>query len=219
MSPSAAESLETLHRDAAACRRCALWQNATQTVFGEGAPDAELVFVGEQPGDQEDRQGRPFVGPAGIIFDKALDEAGIDRARTYVTNAVKHFKNEPRGKRRIHMKPNVSEIKICRWWLEQEIALLHPKLTIALGATAAYSLFGKTIGIRATRGTILQSELAGPAFVTVHPSSLLRQPDASSRRREYRDFVADLQRLRQIWQARSSHSVAAAPFSAGRVRS
>jgi DNA polymerase len=215
---SPVESLETLHRDAIACRRCALWQNATQTIFGEGPDSAELVFVGEQPGDQEDREGRPFVGPAGTIFNRALAEAGIDRTRAYVTNAVKHFKNEPRGKRRIHQKPNVSEVKTCRWWLEREIGLLHPTLTVALGATAAYSLFGKSIAIRASRRMVLQSALAGPVFVTVHPSSLLRQTDAAARRREYGEFVGDLRRLKEIWQDEQRPAAQPDPTLAGRSR-
>ena len=198
MNSSAAKGLTLLHREAMVCQKCELWRNATQAVFGAGPPDATLVFVGEQPGDREDLDGRPFVGPAGAIFDRALGEAGIDRARAYVTNAVKHFKNEPRGKRRIHMRPNVSEIKICRWWLEREIAFLRPRLTVALGATAAYSLFGKTTGVRANRGMILRSEFAGPVFVTVHPSSLLRQKDAAARQRDYADFIADLRHLKKI---------------------
>jgi DNA polymerase len=160
-------------------------------VFGEGGAHAGIVFVGEQPGDQEDRQGRPFVGPAGKVFDRALAEAGIERKDAYVTNAVKHFKFEPRGKKRLHKRPDRSEIEACRWWLRAEIALIRPKLIVALGATAARALTGKPVVIGKVRGTPL--ELMGhKGFVTVHPSYLLRIPDAAARRVEYKKFVADL---------------------------
>jgi len=188
---SGASSLAELRREAADCRRCPLYRNATQTVFGEGAAHAAIVFVGEQPGDQEDRQGKPFVGPAGKIFDRALVEAGIERKDTYVTNAVKHFKFEPRGKKRLHKRPDRSEIEACRWWLTAEIALIRPKVIVALGATAARALSGKALTIGKLRGQPL--ELMGhKGFVTVHPSYLLRMPDQAARRLEYRKFVADL---------------------------
>jgi DNA polymerase len=188
---SDASTLAQLRREAAGCRRCSLYRNATQTVFGEGAAHAAIVFVGEQPGDQEDRQGKPFVGPAGKIFDRALAEAGIERRDTYVTNAVKHFKFEPRGKKRLHKRPDLGEIEACRWWLKAEIALIHPKLIVALGATAARALSGKALVISKLRGTPL--DLMGhKGFITVHPSYLLRVPDQAARRLEYRKFVADL---------------------------
>jgi uracil-DNA glycosylase family protein len=188
-------SLSGLKAEAADCRRCPLYRNATQTVFGEGPARASVMFVGEQPGDQEDLQGRPFVGPAGKLFDKALAEAGIDRARVYVTNGVKHFKNEPRGKRRLHKKPNTSEIDACRWWLDREFALIRPRLTVAMGATAARAVMGRAITISQVRGQLLPLPNGGMAFVTVHPSFLLRMPDPEVRRREYVRFVADLRQI------------------------
>ena len=181
-----------LRDEAAHCTRCSLYKHATQTVFGEGPVDADLVFVGEQPGDQEDRAGQPFVGPAGQVFDRALAEAGIDRARVYITNAVKHFKYELRGKRRIHSKPDAGEITACRWWIEQELALVRPKVTVALGATAARSLFGKTMTIGRERGRAHDLPDIGEAWITVHPSYLLRLPDETARRDEFAKFVADL---------------------------
>ena len=188
---SGASSLAELRREAADCRRCPLYRNATQTVFGEGVAHAAIVFVGEQPGDQEDLKGKPFVGPAGRIFDRALTEAGIERKEVYVTNAVKHFKFEPRGKKRLHKRPDLSEIEACRWWLKAEIALIRPKVVVALGATAARALSGKALTIGKLRGQAL--ELMGhKGFVTVHPSYLLRVPDPAARRLEYRKFVADL---------------------------
>ncbi|PWG02978.1 UdgX family uracil-DNA binding protein [Sphingosinicella humi] len=180
---------EALVAEARSCTRCDLYKCGTQTVFGEGPLDARLLFVGEQPGDQEDLAGRPFVGPAGGVFDKALADAGVDRAATYVTNAVKHFKFERRGKRRIHSKPDGPEITACRWWLEQELALIRPPITVALGATAARSLFGKAVTISATRGKPHALE-AGETWVTVHPSFLLRVRD--NREEEYARFVEDL---------------------------
>lgn len=182
-----------LREEALGCTRCPLHCDATQTVFGEGPIDADLVFVGEQPGDQEDLAGRPFVGPAGQVFDRALTAAGIDRTRVYVTNAVKHFKFEPRGKRRIHARPDTGEITACRWWIEQERALIKPRLTVALGATAARSLLGRTVTISRERGRAfaLPGD-EGMAFITVHPSFLLRLPDESARAVEYERFVADL---------------------------
>jgi len=188
---------EGLLADARKCTRCELYEHATQTVFGEGPLDVDILFVGEQPGDQEDLAGRPFVGPAGKLFDTLLDEAGIDRTRTYVTNAVKHFKFVPRGKRRLHSKPDGGEIAACRWWLEQERELIHPPLTVALGATAARSLFGKVVTITKLRGAPQTLADGSECWVTVHPSSLLRAPDEQARREGRRAFVADLKRIRK----------------------
>jgi len=190
---NAGKSWAAVHEEARHCTRCHLYKHATQTVFGEGPLDARIVFVGEQPGDQEDLAGRPFVGPAGQLFDRALAEAGVDRARTYVTNAVKHFKFERRGKRRIHEKPGAGEISACRWWLQQELALIRPPLIVALGATAARSLFGKAVTISALRGQGHQLAEGGEAWVTVHPSFLLRVRD--DKEAEYGRFVADLERI------------------------
>ena len=181
-----------LRDEAAGCTRCPLYKPATQTVFGEGPVDAALMFVGEQPGDQEDIAGRPFVGPAGQMFDRALAAAGVDRARVYVTNAVKHFKFEQRGKRRIHSKPGTGEIDACRWWVEQERLLVRPKVTVALGATAARSLLGRTVTISRERGQAIVLPDGGEAWVTVHPSYLLRLPDAAAAEAEYARFVEDL---------------------------
>ena len=181
-----------LRDEAMHCRRCDLYKHATQTVFGEGPVDADLVFVGEQPGDQEDLAGKPFVGPAGQMFDRALAEAGIDRARVYVSNAVKHFKFEQRGKRRIHSKPDAGEITACRWWIEQELALVRPRVTVALGATAARSLFGKVMTIGRERGRPHDLPGGGEGWITVHPSFLLRLPDENARREEFAKFVDDL---------------------------
>ena len=185
-----------LKNDAGDCTRCHLYKCATQTVFGEGPANATIMFVGEQPGDREDLAGRPFVGPAGQLFDAALEEAGIDRARTYVTNAVKHFKFQQRGKRRLHSKPDAGEIKACRWWLEQELELIRPPLTVALGATAARSLFGKVVTIGELRGEPHQLADGSECWVTVHPSSLLRAPDEEARREGRKMFVADLKKIR-----------------------
>ena len=196
--PGHNDALGALREEAKGCRRCPLYAPATQTVFGEGLSTADLVFVGEQPGDKEDLLGKPFVGPAGAMFDRALAAAGIDRTRAYVTNAVKHFKFVPRGKRRIHAKPNVGEIDACRWWIEQELGVLRPKLTVALGATAIRSLTGKSASVLSVRGTVLHSALAGPVFVTVHPSFLLRLPDQATQDAEYERFVADLSAIRAI---------------------
>ena len=188
-------------RDAADCTRCDLYKCATQTVFGEGPLDCSILFVGEQPGDQEDLAGRPFVGPAGQLFDAALEEAGIDRRRTYVTNAVKHFKFQLRGKRRLHSKPDGGEIKACRWWLEQELDLIRPPVTVALGATAARSLFGKVVTITSLRGKAQQLADGSECWVTVHPSALLRAPDEEARREGRKMFVADLKRIRKRAEA------------------
>jgi DNA polymerase len=190
-------SWAALRDEAAHCTRCDLYKCATQTVFGEGPLDARIIFVGEQPGDQEDLAGRPFVGPAGEIFDAALAEAGIDRAETYVTNAVKHFKFVLRGKRRIHQKPDTGEIDACRWWQEQERGLIRPALTVALGATAARSLTGKTVTISRVRDAPLTLADGSECWVTVHPSFLLRLPDAEARRTERARFVDDLKRIRK----------------------
>ncbi|MFD1034020.1 UdgX family uracil-DNA binding protein [Sphingomonas hankookensis] len=181
-----------LREEAAGCQRCPLWKPATQTVFGEGPVDAAMMVVGEQPGDQEDLAGRPFVGPAGQVFDRAMEQAGIDRSRVYVTNAVKHFKFEPRGKRRIHAKPGVGEIDACRWWIEQERGILRPRMTVALGATAARSLTGKTVTISRERGRVLTLSDGSAAWITVHPSYLLRLPDKTQADEEFARFVEDL---------------------------
>jgi uracil-DNA glycosylase family protein len=183
--------LNSLRTDAADCRACPLWKNATQTVFGEGPASAEIMFVGEQPGDREDIAGKPFVGPAGQLLDRALEEAGIERDKTYVTNAVKHFKFVPRGKRRLHQKPNTSEIKACRQWFEKERAIIKPKLIVALGATAVYSVFGKTLPIGKNRGKVIDLANNMHGLITVHPSFLLRVlPE--DREREYGAFLRDL---------------------------
>ena len=186
--------LHELRREIAACRRCPLHGPATQAVCGEGPTDARIMFVGEQPGDQEDLAGKPFVGPAGQVFDRALTEAGLDRDEVYVTNAVKHFKYEPRGKRRIHKKPNSSEVSACRWWLEREIATLRPKLIVALGGTAANALAQRSVSVTRERGPMAFGALRG--FVTVHPSFLLRLPTDQRKKEEYTNFVADLRRIR-----------------------
>lgn len=188
-----AGTLEALRAEAMDCRACPLWAPATQTVFGEGPKDATVVFVGEQPGDQEDLAGQPFVGPAGQMLDRALAEAGLDRRKAYVTNAVKHFKFVPRGKRRIHSRPDGAEIRACRPWVERELELIKPSLVVALGATAVQSLFGKAMPIGANRGRLLDFREAGPqALITVHPSYLLRLPDEAAKRAEYARFVEDL---------------------------
>ena len=192
-----ATTIEALRTAAAGCKRCPLYLPATQTVFGEGSPDARLVFVGEQPGDSEDLAGRPFIGPAGQVFDRALAAAGIDRARAYVTNAVKHFKFEQRGKRRIHSKPGISEIDACRWWVDHERALIRPAVTVALGATAARSLTGKTVTISRERGRALTLADGTEAWITVHPSFLLRIEDRAAADVEFDRFVADLIAVRE----------------------
>jgi DNA polymerase len=184
--------LEELRAEAAGCRNCPLWAPATQTVFGEGPEHAGVVFVGEQPGDSEDLQGRPFVGPAGRLFDRAMEEAGLDRGKVYVTNAVKHFKFEPRGKRRIHQKPNAGEIRACRPWLTGELATIRPKLVVALGATAVQSLIGKATSLRSVRGQVLKTDNDAEMMATVHPSYLLRVPDEALRASEYAKFLDDL---------------------------
>jgi DNA polymerase len=186
-----------LKNEAADCTRCHLYKYATQTVFGEGPTDAMILFVGEQPGDQEDLTGRPFVGPAGRLFDASLEEAGIDRKRVYVTNAVKHFKFQQRGKRRLHSRPGGGEIKACRWWLQHELELIRPPLTVALGATAARSLFGKIVTIGKLRGEPQSLADGSECWVTMHPSALLRAPDEDARREGLRQFVADLRQIKK----------------------
>ena len=190
--PPAARSVEELRQAAATCRACDLWQDATQTVFGEGPAKARLMMVGEQPGDQEDKQGHPFVGPAGRILEQALDEAGIDRRQVYVTNAVKHFRFTRRGKRRLHEKPNAAQIRACRPWLEAEIAVVRPSLIVLLGATAAQAVMGPTFRVTTGRGVVLNSPLGIPVLATVHPSSILRATDSESRDAAMSSFIADL---------------------------
>lgn len=185
-------TLDHLRDEAATCRACHLWKDATQTVFGEGPAHAPIMMVGEQPGDKEDLAGKPFVGPAGQILDRALKEAGIDRSTVYITNAVKHFKFVPRGKIRLHQKPNTSEIRACRQWYERELATVKPALVVAMGATAAQSVFGKITPINKTRGRLIDLDADAKALVTVHPSYLLRLPDADAKAKEYGRFVEDL---------------------------
>jgi uracil-DNA glycosylase family protein len=190
--PPATSSLAEVREAARACTACHLYKRATQTVFGEGPKRAPIMLVGEQPGDYEDAAGKPFVGPAGKILDRALAEAGINRDEVYVTNAVKHFKWEPRGKRRIHQKPNSREVAACRPWMEAEMRLVKPKLVVCLGSTAGQAFFGSSFRVTRERGKVLSSKLAPKVVATVHPSSLLRQPDEVSRDREYAHFVVDL---------------------------
>src|SRR5215210_7655841 len=190
-------SLPAVREIAKGCKACDLYKRGTQTVFGEGPRRADIMMVGEQPGDAEDVAGQPFVGPAGKLLDRALEEAGIDRSRVYLTNVVKHFKWEPRGKRRIHAKPNAAEIKACRPWLETEIALVRPRVLVCLGATAAQSLLGRGFRVSQQRGTFVESSLAQKVIATVHPSSILRAPDEDARREEMRQFVTDLQTIRR----------------------
>ena len=189
-------SWEALLDEARGCTRCDLYKFGTQTVFGEGPLDASIMFVGEQPGDQEDIAGRPFVGPAGALFDAALEKAGIDRSAVYVTNAVKHFKFVQRGKRRIHNKPDAGEISACRWWIEHERELIRPPVTVALGATAARSLIGKVVTISKVRGEPLQLEDGGECWVTAHPSSILRAPNEGARREGKHLFLRDLKLIK-----------------------
>ena len=190
--PPETSSLTEVRKAASNCTACHLYKRATQTVFGEGPKRAPIMLMGEQPGDFEDVAGKPFVGPAGKILDRALAEAGINRDEVYVTNAVKHFKWEPRGKRRIHRKPNSREIAACRPWLEAELRLIKPKLLVCLGSTAGQTIFGPSFRVTRERGKVLSSKLAPKVVTTVHPSSLLRQPDEMSRDREYARFVVDL---------------------------
>ena len=189
--------LDRLRAAAAGCHGCDLWAQATQTVFGEGAAGADVMLVGEQPGDAEDLAGRPFVGPAGRLLDQALAEAGIDRDRAYVTNAVKHFKWVRRGKVRLHQKPTAAEVHACRPWLEAELAVVRPRVLVCLGATAAQALLGPSFRVTRQRGELLDSDLAPKVLATVHPSSILRAPDAEARELAYKGFVADLVRVAQ----------------------
>jgi DNA polymerase len=185
-------SLPKVRLAAKSCRNCDLWKHATQTVFGEGPERAQIMLVGEQPGNEEDLAGHPFVGPSGKLLDRALEEAGIDRRLVYVTNVVKHFKWEPRGKRRIHKKPRQSEINACRPWIEDELAIVKPKALVCLGSTAAQALLGRNFRVTMQRGTPVPSPLAPVVLATVHPSAILRAPDEDTRHEEYRRFVADL---------------------------
>jgi len=190
-------TLSELKRAASGCRACDLWKNATQTVFGEGKSPAKVMLVGEQPGDQEDRAGRPFVGPAGRLLDQALEEAGIDRSEVYVTNVVKHFKWSPaeRGKKRIHKKPRYSEIQACRPWLDAELEVVKPRVLVCLGASAAQALLGKDFRVTRERGRLIESSLAQHVIATVHPSSILRAQDDESRHSQMKAFVDDLKRV------------------------
>jgi uracil-DNA glycosylase len=184
--------LDELREASATCRGCDIYINATQTVFGEGSPHPMVMFVGEQPGDEEDVKGHPFVGPAGRLLDKALEDAGIPRDETYVTNAVKHFKWKPRGKRRLHERPRAGEVNACRPWLDAEIEVIKPRILVFLGATAAQALLGRSFRVTQMRGNWIESDLAENVLATVHPSSILRAPDAESREQQYLQFVSDL---------------------------
>ncbi|MEA2431303.1 MAG: uracil-DNA glycosylase [Thermoleophilaceae bacterium] len=190
-------SLKALREAAVACRGCHLWRHATQTVFGEGAAGARVMLVGEQPGDREDREGHPFVGPAGRELDRALEEAGIDRGAAYVTNVVKHFKFQERGKRRIHATPKKFEVDACRPWLDEELRVVKPEALVVLGATAGKALFGSKFTIRDSRGRPLDSELAPLVVATIHPSAILRAPDDEARQREREGLAADLRLVAQ----------------------
>jgi len=198
---AAPTTLEAIGADIDRCRRCDLWRDATQGVAGEGRGRARLMFVGEQPGDQEDLAGRPFIGPAGQMFDRALADAGVARAETYVTNAVKHFKHEPRGKRRIHQTPNPGEVTACRWWLDAERRLVGPRVIVALGATATLAVLGRNVPIGASRGQAFQLPDQAQAVVTYHPSYLLRLPDAAAKAAAYAMFVHDLKFARTLAEA------------------
>ena len=191
-------TLPNLKKAAAACTACPLWKTGTQTVFGEGKQSAKVIFVGEQPGNDEDLAGKPFVGPAGKLLDRCLEEAGISRDDVYVTNAVKHFKWEPKGKRRIHKKPNAREIAACRPWLDAEIDLLKPTVVVCLGATAAQALLGKNFRVTQQRGQLIESDVAENVIATVHPSSILRAPDDETRRVERQRFVEDLKKVAKL---------------------
>jgi uracil-DNA glycosylase family protein len=188
-------SLSVLRSAAKHCEACPLYRNATQTVFGEGPRDARIVFLGEQPGDEEDREGRPFIGPAGRLLDRALAEAGVDRTQCYVTNAVKHFKWEPRGKRRLHQKPNSLEIAACRPWWQAELALLKPQFLVCLGGTAARAVFGREVKVMRERGKLVATPWAEQTLITIHPSALLRAPDPDAREQGFALFVRELTSL------------------------
>lgn len=191
-------AIDRLQDAAAACQACDLWKSGTQRVFGDGSRQARIIFIGEQPGDEEDVQGKPFVGPAGRLLDRALVDAGIDRRDVYVTNVVKHFKWEPRGKKRIHKKPNGREIRACRPWLDAEVSALDPYVIVCLGATAAQALLGSKFLVSRRRGEFIEAPGGATLFATVHPSSILRAPDSETRRLEYARFVEDL-RLLEAW--------------------
>lgn len=193
-------ALRDVAAEAVSCRRCPLWRDATHLVFGEGSASATLILVGEQPGDREDKAGRVFVGPAGQILDRALAAAGIDRALVYITNAVKHFKHEQRGKRRIHMKPNAGEVRQCRWWLEQELALVRPRLVVALGVTAAQALLGRSVVLSRERGRLLPFPDGLQGMVTTHPSAVLRAREDEARERMLDALVADLRQAAALAQ-------------------
>ena len=197
-------TLEQLRAAAAHCKACDLWKTGTQTVFGEGSSTAEVMFVGEQPGDREDLAGRPFVGPAGMLLDRALQEAGIERDQVYVTNVVKHFKwvRDERGKRRIHKKPNAAEIKACRFWLEAELKVIKPRVLVCLGATAAQALLGKNFSVTRQRGELVKSPLTPYVLATVHPSSLLRMPEEKDRHAAMARFVEDLRKVALLINSR-----------------
>jgi len=194
-------TIEKLQKAARDCRACPLWRTGTQTVFGEGSRHAKVIFVGEQPGNDEDLAGKPFVGPAGKLLDKALVAAGIDRDEVYVTNAVKHFKWEPKGRRRLHKKPNGREIAACRPWLEAELEVLQPQVLVCLGATAAQALLGKDFRVSQRRGEFLESPLARHVVATVHPSSILRAPDDETRHSEMDRFIDDLKKVAKVIHA------------------
>ncbi len=195
------KSLSALHDAEAACTRCPLYRNATQVIAGEGPRHAQVMLVGEQPGDQEDRQGHPFVGPAGRILDRAIVDAGIERKQVFITNAVKHFKFEPRGKRRLHKKPSTSEIDACRWWLNLERGIVRPRVVVAMGATAVRGVLGRPASISSLRGEVLRGDRDSQVIVTIHPSFVLRQQDDDSRDREYEGLVADLRRCAKLLAA------------------
>jgi len=198
-------SIRGLREDAADCKACNLWKTGTQTVFGEGKQTSTVMFIGEQPGDKEDLSGRPFVGPAGALLDRALEEAGIDRTKVYVTNVVKHFKWEPRGKRRIHKKPNALEIAACRPWLDAEISVVNPKAIVCLGSTAAQAVIGPKFRVSIQRAQFVKSPLAPLVTATVHPSSILRAPSDEARHMETKRFIDDLKKIRTaIERANSS---------------
>jgi DNA polymerase len=190
--PTPGTLLKTVAKEAAACTLCPLYRNATQTVFGEGPPGAPIMMVGEQPGDQEDLAGHPFVGPAGKLLDRAMAQAGLDRKKAYLTNAVKHFKNEPRGKKRLHKRPNRHEVEVCRVWLRQEIELMKPRLILALGVTAAVALVGRSVVLSRERGKVIEFSDGQRGMVTVHPSSILRMPDQAARHAAFAALVKDL---------------------------
>jgi len=190
--PAAATLLKTVAKEASSCTLCPLYRNATQTVFGEGAARAPIMLVGEQPGDQEDLAGHPFVGPAGKVLDRAMAEAGLDRKKVYLTNAVKHFKNEPRGKKRLHKRPNRYEVEVCRVWLRQEISLVRPQLILALGVTAAVALAGRPVVLSRERGKVIEFTDGQRGMVTTHPSSILRMPDQKARHAAFAALVKDL---------------------------